>query len=90
MFKPVNRYILIEVPPEREIDTQSLIVLPEDYEPEKENFAVANVLDSADDVRFDLRQESKIIVDRSMIEQIKIDQTNYNIIQDNYVVGIVD
>jgi len=90
MFKPVNRYILIEVPPEREVDTQSLIVLPEDYEPEKENFAVANVLDSADDVRFDLCEESKIIVDRSMIEQIKIDQTNYNIILDNYVVGIVD
>ena len=39
---------------------------------------------------FELCQESKIIVDRSMIEQIKIDQTNYNIILDNYVVGIVD
>ena len=90
MFKPVNRYILIEVPPEREIDRQSLIVLPEDYEPEKENFAVANVLGSADDVRFDLSDVSKIVVDRSMMEQIKIDQTNYNIILDNYVVGIVD
>ena len=90
MFKPVNRYILIDVPPEREKNSQSLIVLPDDYEPEKERYTTASVVNSADDVRFDLKQASKIVVDRSMVERIKIGVTNYDVILDNYVIGIVE
>jgi co-chaperonin GroES (HSP10) len=91
MFRPVNRYILINLEQSQEKDSQaSLIVLPEDYKPEEEQYATANVVTAAADVRFDLSSASKIVIDKSMIEQIKIGHTNYSIILDNYVVGIVE
>ena len=36
MFKPVNRYIYIEVPEPKSNETSSGIVLPDDYKPQEE------------------------------------------------------
>ena len=88
MFKPVNRYILVEEKKEKERD--SLIVLPDDYKPSEERYATVEVKGVADDVRFKLMPSSKIVIDKSMMEQITIGTTNYSVILDNYVVGIVN
>lgn len=87
MFKPVNRYILVEE--KKEQSNESLIVLPEDYRPAEERYATVEVREVADDVRFKLVPSSKIVVDKSMMEEITIGATNYSVILDNYVVGIV-
>ena len=87
MFKPGNRYILVEEKKEKERD--SLIVLPDDYKPSEERYATVEVKGVADDVRFKLMPSSKIVIDKSMMEEITIGTTNYSVILDNYVVGIV-
>jgi len=89
MFLPVNRHILVE---KDQIDKspESLVVLPEDYKPKIEKHIVVRVLNSAEDVRFDLKNNPRIIVDQSMIEEISVNNTIYKVIQDNYVVGIID
>jgi len=89
MFNPVNRHILIDVP---SVDQghESLIVLPEDYKPEEEKFIEVSAIASASDVRFEVSPATKLVVDRSMIEEITIGGTIYNIILDNYVVGMID
>tara|TARA_B100000989_G_C19526002_1_gene466886 strand:+ start:51 stop:320 length:270 start_codon:yes stop_codon:yes gene_type:complete len=89
LFNPVNRHILVKMPP-KVIPEESIILLPEDYRPEEQRYAVVTVVRVADDVRFELCEGSKIIVDRSMIEQISIGSTNYDVILDNYVIGITD
>ena len=89
MFKPVNRYILIELAPVVSSPSESLIVLPEDYKPAEASHTTATVVCSAEDVRFDVRNGSQIVVDRSMIEEINVQGTNYNVILDNYVVGLL-
>ena len=89
MFNPVNRYILIEMP-QKVAEKDSIILLPEDYQPEEQRYAEVTVLKAAEDVRFDLYQNDKIIVDRSMVEQISVGSTNYDVILDNYVIGITD
>lgn len=87
MFKPVNRYILVQ---EEKIEqTESLIVLPDDYKPAEERYVTVEVREVAEDVRFKVLPSSKIVIDRSMLEQITIGATNYSVILDNYVVGIV-
>jgi co-chaperonin GroES (HSP10) len=86
MFEPVNRYILIDV--KKETETQSLIVLPEDYKAKEERFVSVKFLKAASDVRFDIPNDCNLIVDNSMIEEINVRGTNYNVILDNYVVGI--
>tara|TARA_Y100001963_G_C6655864_1_gene388012 strand:- start:236 stop:502 length:267 start_codon:yes stop_codon:yes gene_type:complete len=88
MFKPVNRHILISTPIEEE--GAPTIILPEDYKPTKEKYTSVRVLATADDIRFELSDESEIIIDQSMVERIVINQTTYNVILDNYVVGIIN
>ncbi len=87
MFKPVNRYVLVEEA--KENAQESLIVLPADYKPVEERYVAVEVKEVADDVRFTLCPGTKIVIDRSMMEEIKIGATNYSVILDNYVVGIV-
>ena len=87
MFKPVNRYILVEE--EKTEQAESLIVLPDDYKPAEERYTTVEVKEVADDVRFKLFPSSKIVIDKSMMEEITIGATNYSVILDNYVVGIV-
>ena len=89
MFNPVNRYILIKMPP-KPADTNSVVLLPEDYKPEEQRYSEVTVIKAADDVRFNLFQNNKIIIDRSMVEQITIGSTNYDVILDNYVIGITE
>ena len=89
MFNPVNRHILIDVNNKTDSNQESLIVLPEDYAPEIDRHAQVSVLRAAPDLRIDIEQGDKLIVDRSMIEEISIGGTIYNVILDNYVLGIV-
>tara|TARA_Y100000590_G_C14971911_1_gene732742 strand:- start:193 stop:498 length:306 start_codon:yes stop_codon:yes gene_type:complete len=98
MFKPLNRYLLIEKPSQKPNETQSGIVLPDDYKPIEAPHVVVKLVDYAEDVRFkqDLRglesqvavNELYVMVDRSMIEEIVHNGTNYCMILDNYVKGV--
>jgi hypothetical protein len=90
MFNPVNRYILIEVPKTPDEVAALSIVLPEDYQAHQGTHATVSVLKAAKDVRFPLDESANLVVDRSMIEEITVGGTIYNVILDNYVVGIVD
>ncbi len=89
MFKPVNRYILIEMTQAEPEGENSLIVLPEDYKKPEPTHASALVVCAAEDVRFAISEGERIVIDRSMIEEISVDGTIYNVILDNYVVAIV-
>lgn len=90
MFKPVNRYVLVETQ-QKQAETASGIVLPESFKPAEERHAIVSVIDWADDVRFKnmLFVDSKIIIDKSMLEEINVDGSKYNVILDNYIIGIL-
>ncbi len=90
-FKPVNRYIQIEVEKTTDSATDVGIVLPEDYAPKKERHVTARVVNWAADVRFvdRLGIGNKLIIDQSMIEEIQINNKKITVILDNYVVGII-
>jgi hypothetical protein len=47
-------------------------------------------LGAAWDVRFEVEEDARLVVDRSMIEEISIGDTIYNVILDNYVVGMIE
>ena len=86
MFMPVNRYVLVDLPKTKDTTVESMIMLPEDYKPEKERYTQATMITAADDVRFQIPVGSKLVIDRSMIEEISVDGTIYNVILDNYIV----
>ena len=91
MFKPVNRYIQIQLPkviPQ----TPSGIVLPDDFKPTEERYSTAEVVSYASDVRFkeQIAYGVSVIIDKSMIEEITINNSKINVVLDNYVVGIIN
>jgi len=93
VFKPVNRYLVVETPTPP-AETKSGIVLPDDYKPAEDPWVVVKLIDYADDVRFGKKlknlsaiHEVSLLVERSMIEQIVYNGTNYSLILDNYVKG---
>ena len=94
MFKPVNRYIQIKLP-QVVAQTPSGIVLPDDYKPTEERHITVEVAAYASDVRFKDQlvmcggQGASVIVDKSMIEEITVDNERISVVLDNYVVGII-
>ena len=91
MLKPVNRYILIDIPlKSSQEQSEPIVILPDDYRPTQSKFAEVIAEAAAEDVRFNVNKSDRILVDRSMIEEISVGGTIYNVILDNYVVGIVE
>lgn len=91
MFKPLNRYIQVKIPPQISPERPSGIVLPQDYAPAKEKYTFATVVSWASDVRFAdiLKKNAKIIIDQSMLEEITLDKERIIVVLDNYVIGIL-
>jgi len=92
-FWPVNRYIHIELQPEKSSKTESSVLLPDSYTEQlgkNQRHAKAKVIETAPDVRISrLAKGDFILIDRSMVEEIKLDEGNITLILDNYVIGIV-
>ena len=90
MFKPVNRYIQIKLPKVVPQSTSG-IVLPDDFKPTEERYGTAEVVSYAPDVRFkdQIVDGSSVIIDKSMIEEITVNNKKINVVLDNYVVGII-
>ena len=89
MLKPVNRYVWISLPATSPNTTESGIVLPDDFKPPEEKFTTAVVEAAADDVRFSLSPGSEILVDKSMVEEVNVDNQLFILVQDNYILGVL-
>ena len=93
-LKPVNRHLLI-VPHVQENGTSSGVILPEDFRPEENRYIEASVIDIADDcdkqfrhLRYTNIDNNKIVIDRTMIEEVNIKDKTHFMILENYVVGV--
>lgn len=94
-LKPVNRHLLI-VPHQKKNETNSGVVLPDDYEAEQAAYVEATVIDVADDcnkifnpLRYgSIGDEKKIVVEKSMIQKVQIKEKDHFLVLENYVVGI--
>ena len=94
MLKPVNRHLLI-VPHVQKNETSSGVLLPEDFRPEENRYIEASVIDIADDcdkqfrhLRYTSIDNNKIVIDRTMIEEVNIKDKTHFMILENYVVGV--
>ena len=94
MLKPVNRHITI-VPHFKQDETDSGVILPDDYKKEESRFIKATVVDVASDCKEDFHHlkygrvgPKEIVVDKSMIEEVEIGSKTHYMILENYVVGI--
>ena len=89
-FKPLNRYIEIEAQPSKQPQTESGILLPDDFKIEDSRHACVKVKAWDSEVRFadSLSEDSWIVVDKSMIEEVNVRGNTLNLVLDNYVLGL--
>ena len=87
-MRPCNRYILIK-PVEQEED-KSVVLTPEDYRPKTNPHTVADVLDWSEDVKLQLYENMKIVVNTSMIEEVEIAGETHFLVLENYVLAVHD
>ena len=91
MFRPVNRYIQIDLKNEEENKTDSGILLPDEYKPTEETYVTATVINFSDDVKYasKLSKGSTVVVDKKMIEAINFADKSINVVLENYILGIL-
>jgi hypothetical protein len=71
------------------------VLLPEDFKPEENRYIEASVIDIADDcdkqfrhLRYTSIDNNKIVIDRTMIEEVNIKDKTHFMILENYIVGV--
>lgn len=93
-LKPANRHLLI-VPHVQKNETNTGVLLPDDYKQEEARYIEASVVDVADDCDKQFRhlrlgnvENNKIVVDRTMVEEVKLKDKTHFLVLENYVVGV--
>ena len=87
-LSPCNRHILVEKIKERK-DTESNILLPEDYKPREEEFIVVQVRDCAADCSISVSKGDKIVVPQHMVQEFSYQDEMYRVVLENHVYGIL-
>ena len=89
-FKPYNRHILVELR-EKEISKEEpLFVMPDDYKPPKQPYAICEIVSLAEDCSINLNPGDVIVVDRTTLQEIKANLETIYLVQENYVYGRLD
>jgi len=86
-FCPKNRYLLVQT--EKQEDADSGVLLPEGFTLSKDKYTVATVLDSATDCKDAVAQGTKVVVDSTMLEEVSVSGQTYEIVLENYIVGLL-
>jgi len=89
MFIPANRYLLVE-PVKKEEESSSPILLPEAPTKSLSPHSLVKLKAVATDCeKFNGEVGHTLVVNSNMIESIKVGTTEYHIILENHVVGII-
>ena len=86
-MKPYNRHLLIEPLEEEEEKTESVIVLPTDYEKPQSPYLAVKVLDHSDDCLQDISIGDTIVAERRMLHTVEIKDKTYYLVLENYIFG---
>jgi hypothetical protein len=86
-FSPKNRYLLVETQKQEDADTG--VLLPEGYTLRKDKYVTAIVLDTATDCKEAIAQGTQVVVDATMLEEVSVSGKTYEIVLENYVVGLL-
>lgn len=88
-FEPTNRHILVKPIEEKKEETNSMIMLPDDYKKQESPYLACSVLAIASDSKLagDFSDNDTIIVERRMLQKIEMKGREFYLVLDNYVMG---
>ena len=88
-FEPTNRHILVNPIEEDQEETNSMIMLPDDYKKQESPYWACSVLAIASDSKLvdSIRQYDTIVIERRMLQKIEMKGKEIYLVLDNYVMG---
>ena len=88
-FEPTNRHILVNPIEEEQEESNSLIMLPDDYKKQESPYLACSVLAIVSDSKLvdSIRQYDTIVIERRMLQKIVMNGTEIYLVLDNYVMG---
>ena len=87
-FEPHNRHLWISPKEEVKEDKESpLFVMPDEYQPPKSPYVIGEILAMACDCEISLDVGDIIVVERSVVQEIKADSETIYVVKENYVYG---
>lgn len=86
-FKPFNKHLLIKPIEQEESKETPLFVMPDEYQPPKSPYVIADVVGMSDDCTIDLSLGDTIVVDRTTVQEIKAQSQTIYVVKENYVYG---
>ena len=89
-MKPYNRHLVVDPIEIEEEQSESVIVLPTDYEKPKSPYLVAKVLDFAQDCSTTFNKGSIVVAERRMLHTVEIKDKTYYLVLENYIFGRLD
>tara|TARA_Y100000034_G_scaffold128734_1_gene183896 strand:+ start:2834 stop:3142 length:309 start_codon:yes stop_codon:yes gene_type:complete len=85
-LEPKNRHLLV-FPLEKDQEEKRSIILPDDYKRPSTPYISCDVLGIADDCKLTVQIGDRVIVERSMIQEVNANgETNYLVLE-NYIYG---
>ena len=85
MLCPLNRYLVVE--PIMEQKKESGVLVPDDYEVEQSTYVLVTLLRTHPESN--LKQDSKLVVPRHMVEEVEFFGEKHHIVLENHVVGLL-
>ena len=88
-FSPLNRHVLLFPVEEEEPENPGTILVPDDYIKVKSPYEVYKIIEVANDCEKIRRENTgqEVVVNGSMVEEIKVHGITYYLLLENYVYG---
>ena len=88
-FIPYNRYLLIHKVEQKLDESVTSVLIPDNVSIRPEFSLVELVAVASDCEKFNGEIGQTIVVNSNMIENVKINDQEFNIVQENHVIGLV-
>ena len=86
-FKPFNKHLLIKPREQEETKEERLFVIPDEYQPPKSPYVIADVIAMSEDCTIALNLGDTIVVERTTVQEIKAESQTIYVVKENYVYG---
>jgi co-chaperonin GroES (HSP10) len=91
---PRNRHIVVKPAFEKKVEkesgvTSTGVLLPDDYREKESPYVQAKVVESSPDCSIGVSKGDKVLIQRSMLEEIEVNGNNVYLVLENYIYGVL-
>jgi len=90
ILDPRNRHLLVELLPEEDEQEKSAVLLPDNYRSVKSQHVAVRLLEKAPDCKIQCSHGSVLIIENSMISEIRHGEHTFHLVLENYVLGVIE